>query len=914
MQSGGRYSIGRNEMVSIMNAGGTSVSVNRDEACNLNSGNQMTYMYGKSGVPAWDYETVNTFQPVDDGTEAHFTDPNDTSAYKGNNCIRAYNFIIEDPNSKLPIEAIDHSTDKFAVNLKTLRNVKDDLEQEIADIVSGGSGNLLTKTEAADTYETISNHTTDKQNLESAISNKANSSDVYLKSEVYSSEQSDATFLSKTQAQSDYATKVYVNDEFDSRSSTTNDHSIEAAYLSFDFPDGETTEYLEIFRLPISPAGSRITVNIECTITSNGTDITHDLDNYEFKLGDQTGPLFTMESIYEDESTKLYISYLCGEVTSSNNYLRLYVNRANSSGAESIVLTGLDGGYVGEVSQVTSGYITKAYADAHYASKDSPTSITINNYDYSTHTTEETVYDFGPDFTIKIGLQFGFGVGRRFRRPIVQLGMTALGGLLSFGLNHLFSPNQLGASGSYQHDIYNVIGLNQDAAFTDFNSWIRNYGDYSDATLDNFLISAAEAEARYLKSSSLNNYYTKSESDNKFVSKTELETDFYTKDDCDDTFVKKGDPVTYLNRNYEITLSGTRDFAISNSTTSTRIGTLTAENTKVKFDYRDVCAWNFDNRRPSSMDNVHISIKALVLGTGHSYTFGCDFSEYYSGILNDAHYTNFPCDYFFDISVSGSINCDVGDQIEFYFVTSATGAPSSGYVGSTEPATEDHPKYLKGNTVTTIDDYYTKAECDYKFETKSQLQADYYDKSDVDAVRSAIEAAADARYVQIANVGSLTLPSTINISYQTTGDNVIFESSTFMMDSNGLILHESRYGSGPQYAANLTFQNGLTYTGTVTITNETTNWKASNIIYMGFKFPTQSESQITFTRNGNVLSFTYTPDRDYTVEGFTFECDPRVTVSETSAGATMRLVQGTRTITVVDTLENYIRYIIANPQ
>ena len=109
------------------------------------------------------------------------------------------------------------------------------------------------------------------------------------------------------------------------------------------------------------------------------------MDGYSFSIKDTSNnTLCTLNSIYETNGTTTLEGSYTSQITSSNKQLVLSITPA-----ESIVLTTTETN-IGTITQTISGYITKIYADEHYASKDTPTVMNITNYDESTHTTNRT--------------------------------------------------------------------------------------------------------------------------------------------------------------------------------------------------------------------------------------------------------------------------------------------------------------------------------------------------------------------------------------------------------------------------------------------------------------------------------------------------------------------------------------------
>ena len=166
-----------------------------------------------------------------------------------------------------------------------------------------------------------------------------------------------------------------------------------------------------------------------------------------------------------------------------------------------------------------------------------------------------TTYDFGPDFSIDIDGELALKVSLSGGSPVVQMATAAVTTALQFGLDQISSHND-----AYTSDIYNAIGLDQSDALTNFNSWVEDYSRYDDddITLDNFVITAAMAEQRYLKSADLNNYYTKTETDNAIstaisqiptgpASQLQWTAGSYTMKFMPETIESQGDVTTSLN-------------------------------------------------------------------------------------------------------------------------------------------------------------------------------------------------------------------------------------------------------------------------------------------------------------------------------------------------------------------------------
>lgn len=524
------------------------------------------------------------------------------------------------------------------------------------------------------------------------------------------------TYLTKSNAQTTYATKTYVDTSIANipdQGIVTLNMPIETQSLSVTIPNGATDAHTTdpLLEIPTDDSKTKnIKVTLDCTIASNSTDISHNLDDYTFQLKDQTGHLCcTLNSIYATENSTDYTKLegqFSGTFTTSNNRISLYITRVASTPAESIVMTAIDTN-IGTASFVIGGYITKAYADEHYASRDTPTVMNITNYDDSTHTTNKTTYDFGPDFTIEFGLDIALKVTFKTGSPAVQMASAAICTLLQFGLDKLTGGSLTASNDAYQMDIHNVIGTSQLAALTDFNSWVSNYSRYSGTTLNNFLITAAAAEQRYLKSADMSNYYTKTESDARFINVDE--------------------PVELLARTFNITLTNINDFLVTGSRLLTNSHSFTAESSSISFEYRNVAAWTHQTRYPASMETVSAQIVARITGKTDQ-EFNCTFSEYYTGILDDAHYHLRECDKFFDIFCNGTINCDAGDTVTIYigFKDTAVTSSSNSDVGCFEPAQDGgHTKYFKGVSTTSIDSYYNKAESDDRYYTKTDADAKF---------------------------------------------------------------------------------------------------------------------------------------------------------------------------------------------
>ena len=663
---------------------------------------------------------------------------------------------------------------------------------------------------------------------------KENNNDGYVTEEKLDEVQTNiaSTYLSKTLATNTYYTKAQVDEAISNipdGGMVTIEHSIPSQTLT------ATSGSINLFELAESETMNTIKVNINCTITSNGTDITHNLDDYSFSIKDTSNnTLCTLNSIYETNNTTTLEGSYTSQITSSNKQLVLSITREASTPAESIVLTTTETS-IGTISQTISGYITKIYADEHYASKDTPTVMNITNYDESTHTTNKTTYDFGPDFSVKFGLDVALKVTFKTGSPTVQMASAAISTLLQFGLDKLTSGSLTSSGDAYQMDIHNVIGTSQLAALTDFNTWISSYSRYSGTTLNNFLITAAAAEQRYLKSADISNYYTKTEVDalianisTQTVSKLEWNADVYNMKLEPETLSSQGDTVTMLNFK-------------EGSHTLARIVTTPSS--------------------VSPISNIHAHKFSPVNGIEFGYNIdGTEQSNQWSSTLTNVANDNY-------------------------------------------------------NATT-----YSSADLDTIVPSLKYIQKQVYTKIQVDGIKNNIESAAVNKYVQIANVGSLTLPSTINISYTTTGtvDDVRVESTAFeykniLFQYNGVIFND-------------TFQ----FKDKTTQVTFTAEFDANNQYLVpadGIKAYIYEDSILRyivsgFTIDNNSITKTFSIDSvsdlsentDYKVT-FNFETSFTSSTNLSNEHATLKVIQGTKQgeIAHIKTLENYIRYIIANP-
>lgn len=221
MQSGYRADIGRNQMWSSTFSSNSSMQNATEQQ--FESGDTYTINHMVDGTFITTPENCETIQP---------TNPNNTNAteadedgYTGNCCIRAYNFIIEDET----LDKTNENNRNLAVSNANMQNAITNLKAELEAEIYGKDAptELLSKSEASLTYETIANHTIDRNNftdrlalkadkettytkteVNSALSTKANAADVYTKAEV------DTAISSGTSGKAD-TSSVYTKAETD---------------------------------------------------------------------------------------------------------------------------------------------------------------------------------------------------------------------------------------------------------------------------------------------------------------------------------------------------------------------------------------------------------------------------------------------------------------------------------------------------------------------------------------------------------------------------------------------------------------------------------------------------------------------------------------------------------------------------
>ena len=658
MQSGGRYDIGRNQMVSIIPAGGASAYIGGSSDEVMTDGDSTTFVRLKSdayGHYTEETEECKTIEPTSTDPHGKYTGyiGEEGKEYYGNTCIRGYNFLIEDISDQM-LQTSGQSGNgqwqKLAVSMKTLKDVKDGLEEEIATIIGQGDA-YLTRSDAEITYESISAHNSDKSALESSISTKANSADVYTKSQVDSSLSSKANASDVyTKAESDTALALKA-DQSTTYTKTETDSALSAKANSADVYTKS-----QVYTKPETYSNTQVEDRILTltTFENQGQDIagyyTERVPVYDPETGEIIGYEDVQVPIYDNQTEST-----CFWDTRTGCYLvKTAVKQALSIPGQIIKRIFIEpkmkrirtaclaatGALVGSkvVAQSLAFGVTSAIACTH-GGDDDPGDIEFDDDYHGSRTVTNMVHDSEYN------------------------SMT----YTEDGQTHSLTPDS-------------TIPTTQA---------IKNH-HYTKTEVDSLIAGIPGPD--------MSNYYNKSESDARFINVDE--------------------PVTLLGKSFEIQLQSTKDISVTTSTSSTLIHTIEAEGKVYHFEYKNVCAWNTENRRPidGDMTGVHFVIRARITGK-EDQEFECTFSDYYSGILNDAHYTNTPCDYFFDISCSGVINCDIGDGINFYFVTYADSIPNppGSYTGSTESASEGHPKYLKGLIETSIDNYYTKYESDDKY-------------------------------------------------------------------------------------------------------------------------------------------------------------------------------------------------------
>ena len=631
-----------------------------------------------------------------------------------------------------------------------------------------------------------------------------------------------STYLSKTQATNSYYTKAQVDEAISNipdGGMATIEHPIQSQTLT------SNSGSINLIELAESETMNTIKVNINCTITSDGTDITHNLDGYSFSIKDTSNnTLCTLNSIYETNGTTTLEGSYTSQITSSNKQLVLSITPA-----ESIVLT-TTAPNIGTVTQTISGYITKIYADEHYASKDTPTVMNITNYDESTHTTNRTTYDFGPDFSVKFGLDVALKVTFKTGSPVVQMASAAISTLLQFGLDKL-TGGLTASNDAYQMDIHNVIGTSQLEALNDFNTWVSSYSRYSGTSLNNFLITAAAAEQRYLKSADMSNYYTKAETDS----------------------------------------------AISTAMIPDKLAWSAG-------------AYPLEFKAESNSD-TESSLNLKINGSTIGKILTKPATEQISNIYVHKVYPQTSINFGYDVHGTEQLN---------QWRSTITNVANDNYSATS----------------------YSSADLDTVVPSLKYLQNQVYTKIQVDNIKNNIESAANNKYLQVANVGSLTLPSTINISYTTIGtvDDVRVESSKFKYEAifiqdivGGVIFNDPFQfkDKATQVTFTAEFDPNNQYLvptdGIVAYINEGDIMRYS---VGGFTIENNSISKSFSISSVSDLS----ANTDYKVS-FKFATSIPRSANLSNEHATLKIIQGTKQgeITHIKTLENYIKYIIANP-
>ena len=113
---------------------------------------------------------------------------------------------------------------------------------------------------------------------------------------------------------------------------------------------------------------------------------------------------------------------------------------------------------------------------------------------------------------------------------------------------------------------------------------------------------------------------------------------------------------------------------------------------------------------------------------------------------------------------------------------------------------------------------YSAAKADELFEPKSSLQANYYDKTAVDGIRTAIVAAADNKYVTKTNPGTLNGNLTVNgeiytSSVTTTGDINLTQGA--VLDASG----DGQFGGNLTVDGQTTLNDDLEVNGNITVSS-----------------------------------------------------------------------------------------------
>ena len=665
MQSGGRYDIGRNQMVSVFPGGGTSALLASSEDNVMEQGKDAKFI---RLVPVGIAEFVevteqcHTLQPVSDGTTGEHVDTTITGVndYKGNNAIRAYNFIIEDQSDQMRlVHNVENEgeKEKVAISMATLRAVKDELEDEIATVAGHGDA-YLTKADAEITYETISAHNTDKSALESSISAKANAADVYTKSQVDSSLSAKANAADVyTKAETDSAIASGVSGKANATDVYTKAETDTLLSAKVDTTTLTTNYYTK------PETYTKVETNDEITkityINNIGSEIIdwYDWDEHTGQIDPETGeeiiihhhdPIYDSdtkceESWQDDGSKVLKLSWKAGSSMVKTLVKRLFLEP--------------------KISRIKSACLAAT----------------------------------------------GALVGTKIVGNVIAFGTTAAVNISEIGGDD--DPGEIEFDDDYHGDriINNVV---RDSEYTDME---YTEGSETHTLAPDTTVPTVQAVKSH--------HYTKGEVDTLIsqIPGPDL-SNYYNKAESDARFINVDEPVELLARKFNVTLTNINDIIATSSRAIWKFHTFTAESTSIQFEFRNIAAWTHSTRYPSSMDNVVMQLIFKISGKADQ-EFTCTFSDYYTGILDDAHYHNVECDKFFDVFCSGTIDCDDGDVIDVYLGYKDTNPPSGGDVGSFEPAQDGHTKYFRGISTTTIADYYNKAESDDRYYTKTDADA-----------------------------------------------------------------------------------------------------------------------------------------------------------------------------------------------
>ena len=739
MQSGYRADVGRNQMFSTIIGGigdSSEIQAEIEAAKNFETGENYTINHMQSDTFDTTPEDCETIQPVN---------PNNTtgdsigssSSYTGNCCIRAYNFIIEDAT----INKSDENNKQLAVSNQNLQNAITNLKTELESEIYGhdAPSELLSKSEAAATYETISNHTIDRNNFTDRLALKADKETTYTKTEVNSALSTKANAADVyTKAEVDTAIAnidVDTSDCVKKNSDEDEDHNIstldwEATKLVLKVGTDVTKRIVmdavnKKIETPtlVAHAGiaaARMVVDTLCMAGARQTEteIRYIVPSTEYDDNtiDKEKAITTLKTLVDNYYNK-------NETYNKEEIIDLIDNGSAVAIDTELIVIPQDTFPIrtpefqqeipkGTVLYTNTFHVDKSRYDTRMYKSGWQPMILIHCDDGNDEI--ENWDDEEVDWELKIlgpidgetPLTFTFKDVPYFNadgsvNPAYRI-------LVTYDNEGMFQDWPYSNDQGYDYTITAKAGytidyrMDIDLTYT-ITPNVADFRSYSRIKRTVYNIASVTQGVNSINLSEI------------FLKRHDALTDYYNKTESDNRYINVDEPVEKLGKVSSTTLTSVSSFLVSATTQlSSVLATFTAESSSVDFDYRNIAAWTHETRYPSDMSTVAFKLVFKITGKSDQ-TFDCTVSNYYSGILNDQTYSNVPCDKFFDILSNGTISCDIGDVVNVYMSFIDTSVSGNSDVASFEPEQSGHTRYFKTTTTTNISEYYNKSESDARY-------------------------------------------------------------------------------------------------------------------------------------------------------------------------------------------------------